>query len=129
MFVEGLYNLLAGDPGLNALVNGRISGLQLQSDCVPALTYQIVGGSSDPTFTTSGLQKVRVQFDAFAASYIAAAQVRDAVRILLNGYQGALSDGTFIQNADLIQNIDFFENDARQYRCASEFYFYFTFSS
>lgn len=134
MFTCGLFDLLKSFNDLIAIVGGRVFAVVLPENAtLPAMTYQVVGGSSEPTFDTSGLQKVRVQFDFFAdsktGSYKAAAGARDALRKLLNGYTGTLSDGTVVQNADLIQNIDFFEEYPRQFRCMSEFYFYFTFNA
>jgi hypothetical protein len=129
-FQSGLFALLRADAGVMAVVSERIFPVLLPENAtLPALTYHVVGGSSAPTFATSGMQKVRIQFDCFARSYLDADRARDALRQSLYGYRGTLADGTFLQNAELIQSVDFFDNDPRQFRCMSEFYFYFTFSS
>lgn len=99
----------------------------------PAIVFKIVGGNSDATIDSDGMQKLRVQFDCYAvgtstaSGYTAANSVREALRELLNGYQGMLPDGSFLDNADLIESRDAFMNEARQYVAEIEFYLLFTF--
>lgn len=130
MLAAGLHALLAEEPTIAALVSDRIDPVRLPiNQAMPAITFRIVGGSSEPTLETSGLQRVRLEIDCFGKSYLAAAKVRQAVRKFLNGYQGLLGDGTYLQNADLIQELDFDEEYAREFRCMAEFYLYFVFPS
>jgi len=130
MILTGLFALITTASAWQALAAERLSPVTLpEIPTLPAATYQIVGGSSEPTFQTSGMQKLRVQFDHYGNTYSDANGLREATRVLLNGYSGTLSDGTVLQKADLIQSVDYFENDARQYRCMSEFYLWFDFSS
>jgi hypothetical protein len=126
----GIYALLKADDGVAAVVGGRIFPVLLPENAtLPAMTYQIIGGTSDPTFETSGPQRVRIQFDVFAAKYIDADSGREAIRKVLNGFVGSLADGTYLQNANLIQGTDYFLEYPRSFRCMSEFYLYFNFSS
>lgn len=128
MLAAGIYALLAGEATISALVGNRITPVRLPiGSAMPALTYSFIGGSSEPTFETSGMQKVRIQFDAFGDSHNDAAAVREALRKFLNGFRGPLSDGTRIQNFDLIQAMDFDEQYSRNFRCMQEMYCMFTF--
>ena len=130
MISRGIYSLLSSAPSIVAAAPGGVFPVLLpKALTATALTYQIVGGSSSATLGTSGLQKLRVQFDAWATSYDAAASLREALRELLNGYQGQLTDGTVLQNVDLIQFVDDLDQDSQQFRCVSEFYFFFNFTS
>lgn len=130
MIQTGIFSLITGFTDVAALIATRVYPMTLpEAPTLPALSYQIVGGTSSPTFETSGMQKLRVQFDAWGADPDSAANVRATLIKALNGFQGQLTDGTFLQNADLQQQIDFFADDPRQYRCMVEFYFYFDFSS
>ena len=132
MIQTGIYSLITGFSSVSALIGTRLHPVTLkEAETLPAMTYQLVGGSSDPTLTTSGLQRLRVQFDCWGANYDDAAGLRKALIKELNGYRGLLSDGTYLQNADLIGSIgvDYFEDVPRQYRCMVEFYFYFVFPS
>jgi hypothetical protein len=126
----GLFALLSGNAAIAAIAGSSIFPVTVpESTPMPALTYQIVGGNSMATLNTSGLQKLRMQFDCYGNDYLTAATLRETLRQALNGFVGQLADGTFLQNAELIQNIDFFENDARQFRCMAEFYLFFDFTS
>lgn len=131
--LSGLYSLLRGNAGLAAIIGDRITPVLLpEGQQLPAMTYQVVGGTSSPTFESAGMQKLRIQFDFFAdaenGSFDDAMNARDAHRQLLNGYTGSLTDGTYLQRATLIQYIDHFDNDARQYRCSAEYYLWFVFN-
>lgn len=131
MILSGIQSLLASNAGIAALASNRIYPVlmpeSLDLSTYGAVTYHVVGGSSDPTFTTSGMQKLRVQFDCFGSTFKQANLIREAIRLAINGYSGTLNDGTTLQWAELIQPIDHFENDARQYRCSSEYYLHFCF--
>ena len=129
MITDGIYQLLKQEVPLT----GGWHPVKLPEKAMfPAGTYHIVGGSSSPTFETSGMQRLRAQFDVFSeaqgvATYREATRARDALRQILNGFQGQLPNGEFVQNAELIQSVDQYESDPRQFRCMSEYYFFFTF--
>ena len=128
--LDGLSTVLWADTAFKAACPGGIAAVQLpERVTLPAATALIVSSLSDPTFESSGLQKVRVQFDCYALTYGEASDARNALVDVLNGYIGHLADGTDLQNADQIQAIDFFEDDSRQFRCMVEFYLYFDVSS
>lgn len=130
MIEAGLFSLLSNTPAIAALVGTRIYPVVLPTaPTLPALSYQIVGAMSKPTLNNSGFQRFRMQFDCWGQDYSDAVTLREALVKALNGYQGLLSDGTMLQNAQFIQPIDFFEHEALQYRCAVEFYLYFDFNS
>lgn len=125
MLEVGLFALLSTAPTLTSLEGANVFPILLPEGVLPATTYQVVGGSADPTFSSSGLQKWRLQLDHFAADAIIAYQIRNAAIALLNGWRGNLPGGPFAEIL-FIQPIDHFENDARQFRCTSEFYVFFS---
>jgi hypothetical protein len=128
MLETGIYSLLAGEATISALVATRITPVRLPiGSPMPALTYRIIGGVGEPTFDTSGMQRRRLQVDSFGDTHLQAAQLRAAVVKFLNGYRGILSDGTVLQNADLLQPQDLDEQYSREFRCMVEFYLYFVF--
>lgn len=133
MIEKGLFTLLSTDSNISALCSTRIYPLLLpkaaSDQTFPAMTYAVVAGAGDPTFETSGLIRLRMQFDCWGKSYSDAATLRKALVQVLNGYQGVLSDGTNLQLAEFIQPIDFYEQDLLTYRCAVEFYFLFDFGN
>jgi hypothetical protein len=93
-------------------------------------TYRVVGGNSDPTFTTSGPQRWRIEFDCYAPSYAQADAGRMILRTLLDGYEGVLSDGTYLQNCIHIQPIDHpYDFQPRLFRLGAEYYVFFNLSN
>jgi hypothetical protein len=104
----GLQALLAGVGGSTGAYGG---GYAPQSAVAPFLTYQRISADRDfhlqgPT----GMADVRMQIDAYAATYLQARQVAGAVRQLLDGYLGT-SVGVKITASRLISDLDVFEPD------------------
>lgn len=131
MIEVGLVALLQADADMAALVGTRIYPVLLppnqgQDGVYPALTYQLAGGKSDPSYDTSGLITLRMQFDAWGDKYSDASITRKTLVQVLNGYRGALPDGTFLEDAQYIQPMDYFVDKLLLYRCAVEFYLRFT---
>jgi hypothetical protein len=142
MILEGIVALIVqAGSGLQAITASRIFpgvlpeavGAALGVDG-PAMVFKVIGGRSDATLETSGLQTLRLQFDCYAvgtataSGYAVANSVREALRVLLNGYSDTLPDGSFLDNADLIEGRDAYMNEARQYVAEIEFRLLYTFT-
>lgn len=126
MIEAGLYNLLSTTAGITAIVGANIFPDVLpRNPTYPGMTYTVVGAKQDPTFTTRGTQRVRVEIVCESMQALQAEQLRNAVDAALNGYQGTLSDGTVIQNAERIGVMPGYDHDALVYRRMIEFYMYF----
>lgn len=133
----GITNLLATNAGVQA--NLATGGAASIFDGVapedvsqyPLLSYQWVGGASDPTFSTSGLNRGRLQIDCWGLTKQTAVALANAVIAALDGFQGVLSDGTPVANAWLINppGVDYFSGDSRFRRRMLEFYVLYTFTS
>jgi hypothetical protein len=123
MIETGLYTLLSTEPLITSLVGTRVYPVMLPTDgAFPAITYQIVGGQSFPTLTTTGLQKLRIQFDCWATdAYLTAAELRAAVTTFLAGRSCQLANGTRAA-FQLISPTDFFSNGDEAFRCSVELY-------
>lgn len=133
MLLDGLYVLLSDDERLSGMLRGGIhKTMYPEGSCLPVLTFQGAGGSRQPTFETSGMQKARIQFDVHGEYPGQAHAVLDALRLLLDGFYGQLGEGTRVALAELINPvpIDFpVEQYARDFRAMSEYYIHFTFQS
>jgi hypothetical protein len=126
MLHVGIVALTTGDAGVSALVGNNVMPVLLNEGCaLPALTFQLAGGRSDPTFATSGMQRARYQFDAHGKTYASCAAVMAALRTLLDGFVGTLTDGTRVLNCEWIQQIDHYDYEPLQFRISAEFYFDF----
>lgn len=146
MIDAGLTSLLAADSNIAAILQAApvaadanwspasgIFQIVIPEDRrkFPCLSYQFVGGSSGNTLDgRGGIQTSRVQIDCWAITAIAAKQLGDAVRQCLDNYQGTLSDGTWLQTANMLHpGIDFFSDESRFYRRMLEFYLVYNFTS
>ncbi|HEY1213676.1 MAG TPA: hypothetical protein VGE93_08595 [Bryobacteraceae bacterium] len=127
MVEVGLIKLLASEVSLSALQADRVTPIVRDiNGSLPATTIFVVGGESEPTFETSGMTRMRVQVDFWGGSYAEASALRHATVQFLNGWYGELPDGSYIQNIDLIQKSDGFEQESRLFRLMAEFYLFFT---
>jgi hypothetical protein len=128
--MEGIAALLTADAEYLAAVPGGIADTLLpEGATLPALTFQIVGGQADPTLDTSGMQRWRVQFDVRAEDAAGAVAGRENLIRVLNGFRGVPVDGApWIEGIDLIQPIDYYDSEARQFRKGAEFYVMFCFA-
>ncbi len=125
-FLAGLFQLLSTAPTLVALQRARVFPVVLpEGETLPATTYRTIGGRQDPTYTTSGLQRRRVELSFRATNAAGADQLREATIAVLNGFHGAMPNGFVVQDCELLQPLDDFDTDARQFRFGAEFYFYF----
>ncbi len=91
MLLEGLFALIVGTPEVMVTLEGGLHKILVPEGRCPGeatMTMQSVGGSiSDATFSTSGMNRARVQFDVFADKRGDAAASLDILRRLLNGYR------------------------------------------
>ncbi|HET9087142.1 MAG TPA: DUF3168 domain-containing protein [Acidobacteriaceae bacterium] len=122
MLTSALYSLLTSSATFTNIAGTNLYALLLPNTLpLPSATYQIIGSTSQPTFTGSGIQRTRVQFDCFGSRYQDATNLRGAIVSVLNGYQGTVG-GVNISAIGKISHSDFFEHDDLLYRCMVEFY-------
>jgi hypothetical protein len=132
MIETGIFSLLSMEPTISALVADRVYPVILPTEAsMPAVTYQIVGGSSQPTLTEPGVQRVRLQVDCWASdAYLTAAAVRAALTMFLANKGGVqLVDGTFLQGVQYISPLDFYASGDELFRCGAEFYLFYYFAA
>jgi Protein of unknown function (DUF3168) len=129
VIIPGIIQLLLAEPTISALIGQSISATQLPINAtMPALVLHGVGGQSKPSLHGPGPQKVRLQIDCFGATYLSADQLRDAVIKFLNIKAALLSNGVWLQGAQLIQPLDYpYDWQTLQFRVGCEFYLFFDF--
>jgi len=136
MIDQGIVSLLAADTGIAAILATGGAGSIFQTETpedlaqYPCIGYQLVGGNSDSTLSTSGMQKARLQIDCWALTGDVAKNLAAAVIAALNCYQGQLSDGTRLLDAQLVHpGADVFGSGSRYFCRMLEFYLFFNFTS
>lgn len=121
MIETNIRAALQAQPTITAIVGNSIYPVLLPVDAnLPALTFQIVGSSSEAGWGVAGMQRLRVQMDCWSKSYLVAAQLREAVSTALDGYK----DANF--KALLLGKTDYFEDASLQFRALVEFYIFST---
>jgi hypothetical protein len=104
----GLVTKLTTTAGLTALISTRVYLERIpQGGTLPCLTYQRISTPRVLTHDTSGSAGTaypRFQFDAWAATYLSAKAITDALRAALNGFKGTITSGadTVVVQAALI---------------------------
>lgn len=125
MFEASLVSLLKGNAALSAIVFGRIYPVQGPPDSpvVPYITYQgIPSAPSEYGLDGSELCTKRIQFDLWG-QYGDGKTIAIALRNILSGYSGTLSDGTRVLFAKRYPGLDNFDVDSRSYRSIAEYEF------
>lgn len=121
---EALYARLSGAAAITELTSTRIYPYKLpQNPIMPAITYQRVSTSRYHTHDTSGasgLARPRFQFDCYASSYLGAKQLVEALRGVLEGFNGYVG-AQRIQGALSQNETDFYEDVTGLYRRSIDF--------
>jgi hypothetical protein len=124
----GIISLLNNSFQVASLCGSRIFPDPMpENEVYPAITYMMIGARPDPTLDTSGYQRHRVEFRCRAENALEAIGLREALRNTLEGYNGVLTDGTFLQDVQFINLMDSFVENPRLYERTIEFYFFFCF--
>lgn len=110
-----LRSFLISDATITGLVSERIYPLTLpQSPVLPALTYSWISATRIPVMDAPiGMASPRIQIDCWAATYLVAVELFEAVRQRLDGFKGTLTvGGTLVHGAFLDSERDFYESAA-----------------
>lgn len=131
MIDQGIAALLAANAGIAALVGQRIYRMKAPPDLqqLPCLVYSFVGGAAEPTLTSRGVYRQRVQVDALAwgnGADATAATLRAEAIAALDGWTSVLADGTAVINTTVANPGTDFVEDEEIFRCMAEFYVYYT---
>lgn len=109
-----IYNILANDAGVSALVGNRICPVTLpQGTAFPAIVYSEV--NINPNYTkdaNSRLDQVRVQIDCLALTYEDTASLADAVREALNVVSPGEYNGVNVFYIQFDNQQEFFDDAA-----------------
>jgi uncharacterized protein DUF3168 len=126
MIEAGLVSLLQADGTLTGLIGARLYPVLVpENSAYPCLSYQAVSGSAETTLEPKEALRRRYQFDAWGLAFLDCLNVQNALRNILFGYCGVLSDGTRVLSVERGAMVDGFEADARCYRALREFHFFF----
>lgn len=127
MIEQGLALLLQGTPAVAAIAaSGGFLGSLPKDFTLPSWSYIVV---SDPVdyelLGPVSLGSTRIQIDCYGANGGDAIRLAAAIDAVLNGYRGTMTDpdSTFVQGCFRTNRIDFFDDEARNYRRMLEYVF------
>jgi hypothetical protein len=122
MVVEDITTFLKGDPGLTAVVNGRVYPVILpQGATLPALVYSEVHGQQALTLgNDKGFTDALFQISCMASSYLDSKTLAKALRAALQGYAGTMGS-TVVQGAFEESERDSYNAETKEYRTDLDF--------
>lgn len=126
MIAEDFRTFLISDTALGGLIGSRVHPLMLpQAPTVPALTYQTV--STLPMHTlqqASALQRIRMQIDVWAKTYLDVETVATALNTCLDGFRGVMggSPGLHVQGAFRAMERDWYDEAPQLYRRTIDYF-------
>jgi hypothetical protein len=105
---EEFRALILGIGAVQSQAGGRVDwGLSPQGGQYPCISLTVINdGPIDHSLDGPGVSQARVQIDCWAASYRAAKVLSRAVRLALDGYQGANFAGVLMAGARDLQDED-----------------------
>ena len=120
----GIQQLVTASEAVSALIGARMYPLILpESPVFPAVTYQVISSIEEMTLNGPlGIFTARVQVEAWSGSYGETKAVMAAIRAVLDGFTGALPDGTAVANLWLADSpADSFAPEPRLYSTRQDF--------
>ena len=118
---------IIADATITGLIAARLYPIILpQEPTMPAMTYQWISGTRFHSMDgASKLSGPRVQFDCWAATYLDAEALFEALRKRLDGYRGPAGSST-IQGAFFSSERDLYESEPKLYRRSVDFFIFHT---
>jgi hypothetical protein len=124
MSVEsGLYQLLATNVTVTAAAPGGIYPVILPEVVTKtSVTYRTLSALPSYTLTGSPATTIRIEYTAFAATYLLAKAATDAIRSALDQYTGKLPNDVYVALCWCAgATVDDFESSARLYSSSIDF--------
>ena len=137
MLGEGINQLLLAATPITAIIgtpatrkDGRsgIWPVQMpESSTMPAIVFSQISGEGNPSYDgANALHQCRMSFGCYGSCYGDSKRLQVAVRQLLEGLHMVLPDGTPVDNAVLVLELDAFEDAPFSYNSPIDFLFVYT---
>jgi hypothetical protein len=116
MLLAGVYQLLSTNAGMVAALNvgsrsdgttGVFPGLAPKEASLPYVVVGQLGAESVTSFSgVNRLQWARLRFGCHAMSYLGAKTIARSIKAALNGLLMTLSDGSRVEGAEVVMELD-----------------------
>ena len=123
MIETALFQQITADSTVASLIATRLFPLVWPDAPVfPLATYQRISTVTDSLLSGPlSMCTVRMQYDAWAETYLQAKQIADALNAVLEGFQGTLPDGTSVDNIVLDSSFDLYDSPSLRFRVSSDY--------
>jgi hypothetical protein len=137
MLGEGINQLLLAATPITALIgtpatrdDGKSGVWPVQapeSATYPMIVYSQISGEGNPSYDgANALHQCRISFGCYGENYGDSKRLQVAIRQLIEGFHGVLPDGTPVDNAVLVLELDAFEDAPFSYNSPIDFLFVYT---
>jgi len=108
MIELGIQKFLLADATLAAMVGTGVFNGRMPKETLPAVVIQVISSTEQQQYHlgAAGSRMKRIQIDTYASDYFDAQRINDRIIALLDGYSGALPDGTVVDASLLDKEID-----------------------
>jgi hypothetical protein len=115
MFIEGLYSYLSSYAGLKSILGttrgdgttGIFAQLAPATPTIPYIVYTQMSSHNVQSYAGAGrLTFARFRFSCYASGYLVAKQLAEQLRQSFATYTGTLTDGTILEDALLLLEVD-----------------------
>lgn len=124
-----IRNILRDDAGVHAIISGRVNASKKlpPGTLYPAINFfRVSAGSVQSMSGASGLGSGRFQFNCWSPSFAQAADLREAVRLAIQGKRN-LDDGGRLHNGVFENAMDVDPAEGSQnYNCLIDFTIWYT---
>jgi hypothetical protein len=134
MLGEGINQFLLAASTITAIIgtpatrkDGRsgIWPVQMpEASTMPAIVLSQISGEGNPSHDgANALHQCRISFGCYGSNYGDSKRLQRAIRQLFEAYHGTLPDGTPVDNAILVLELDAFEDAPFSYNAPIDFQF------
>ena len=116
MITNGIVALLNATTAITAICGNNIQPIPAPDDLAdyPCVTYQVASDVSQYSLTNeAGPTQSRIVFTCIATSYLTARSLALAIKGALTSYTGTLPDGTFVNDTEIVNMQDGFDDGSR----------------
>lgn len=123
MIESGIHKLIVTDPRFADIADSRLYPILLPNDSpLPAATYQAISIKALYVLDARvNFDQLRFHVDTWGKTYGHAKDLASAVVKVLDGFSGALPDGSHVFGTQLRNSTDYYEHEALIYRVLIEF--------
>jgi Protein of unknown function (DUF3168) len=116
MLTNGIVALLNANAAITSICGNSIQPIPAPDERAdyPCVTYQVASDLSEYSLTNqAGPTQSRIVFNCIASTYVVARSLALAIKSALSSFTGTLPDGTFVNETEIVNMQDGFDDGSR----------------